>query len=428
MLDRPIEIESKSIGEEMKILMINSVCGIRSTGRICTDLAQELERQGHTVKIAYGREGVPEEFHKYAVRIGNDFSVKVHGILARGFDAAGFGSKVVTRKFIDWVKKYDPDVIHLHNIHGYYINIEVLFEYLKECEKKIIWTLHDCWSFTGHSAFCDAVHCERWKKGCYDCPQIKEYPKAYRDCSKRNWKRKKSCFTGVPNLTIVTPSHWLAGLVEQSFLKEYSVKVIHNGIDTTKFYPLPNDFRETYGLEDKYILLGVASSWNDLKGYSDFLKLSQMLSDEYRIVMVGLNRKQIEELPENIIGIQRTNSIKELAYIYSSANLFLNLTYCDNYPTVNLEAKACGLPVLTYDTGGSPESAGIEDKLVIRQGNLQGVLKAIQEYRKSGGNIEESDKEKYDKKFAIADYINEYLMDENSPLGGGIGPFAKNIM
>lgn len=391
--------------------MINSVCGIRSTGRICTDLAQELEIQGHEVKIAYGREDVPAEFQKYAVRIGNDSDVKIHGLMARLFDASGFGSKAATEKFISWVKELDPDIIHLHNIHGYYINIEVLFKYLKICGKKIIWTLHDCWSFTGHSAFCDAVHCERWKNGCYDCPQIKEYPKAYCDGSKRNWKRKKACFTGVPNLTIVTPSYWLAGLVEKSFLKEYPVKVIHNGIDTSKFYPMPNNFRQIYGLEDKIVLLGVASSWNDLKGYSDFIRLSYMLSDEYCIVLVGLNQKQVRELPENIVGIQKTNSINELVYIYSSADMFVNLTYCDNYPTVNLEARACGLPVLTYNTGGSPESAGDKQALIIEQGNIRELKKCIKKYvhkMTMRQTLTKEELKKIDKKSTVINYIKIY--------------------
>ena len=391
--------------------MINSVCGIRSTGRICTDLAQELEIQGHEVKIAYGREDVPAEFQKYAVRIGNDNDVKIHGLMARLFDASGFGSKAATEKFISWVKELDPDIIHLHNIHGYYINIEVLFKYLKICGKKIIWTLHDCWSFTGHSAFCDAVHCERWKNGCYDCPQIKEYPKAYCDGSKRNWKRKKACFTGVPNLTIVTPSYWLAGLVEKSFLKEYPVKVIHNGIDTSKFYPMPNNFRQIYGLEDKIVLLGVASSWNDLKGYSDFIRLSYMLSDEYCIVLVGLNQKQVRELPENIVGIQKTNSINELVYIYSSADMFVNLTYCDNYPTVNLEARACGLPVLTYNTGGSPESAGDKQALIIEQGNIRELKKCIKKYvhkMTMRQTLTKEELKKIDKKSTVINYIKIY--------------------
>lgn len=178
----------------MKVLMINVVCGIRSTGRICTDIADALTAQGHEVKIAYGRETVPEKYQKYAVKIGSDFGVKLHGLRARLFDGAGFGSKSDTKKFIEWVKEFDPDVIHLHNIHGYYINIEVLFDCLRTCGKKIIWTLHDCWAFTGHSALCDAVQCTKWKKGCKKCPQIKEYPKSYIDRSKKNWIKKELCF------------------------------------------------------------------------------------------------------------------------------------------------------------------------------------------------------------------------------------------
>lgn len=365
----------------MKVLMINVVCGIRSTGRICTDLATELEKQGHEVKIAYGREQVPQRFQKYAVRIGSDFDVKLHGIKARVLDAAGFGSKRATEKFIKWVKEYDPDVIHLHNIHGYYINIEVLFKYLKTCGKKIIWTLHDCWAFTGHSAYCDAIDCRKWKDGCRKCPQLKEYPKAMIDLSCINWKKKRALFTRISNMIIVTPSYWLEGYVKQSFLKEYPVKVIHNGIDTSQFYPMVNDFRKLYNLEDKYILLGVATSWDDMKGYSDFIKLSEMLDERYKIVMVGLTDKQLGELPSKILGIKRTSSVKELAYIYNSADLFLNLTYCENYPTVNIEAMACGTPVLTYQTGGSPEIVKKYGGIVIKKGDLKSVCSAIKEHR-----------------------------------------------
>ena len=150
----------------MKVLMINSVCGIRSTGRICTDIAEELEKQGHDVKIAYGRETVPEKYQKYAVRIGTDLDVKLHGIKTRLFDRHGFGSKRATKKFIKWVEEYDPDVIHLHNLHGYYINIKILFDYLKKANKKVVWTLHDCWAFTGHCTHFDFVGCNKWKCKC----------------------------------------------------------------------------------------------------------------------------------------------------------------------------------------------------------------------------------------------------------------------
>lgn len=381
----------------MKVLMINVVCGIRSTGRICTDLADALETRGHEVKIAYGRENVPEQFQKYAVRIGTDLDVKLHGVKARLFDGAGFGSKRATEKFIKWVKEYDPDVIHLHNIHGYYINVEVLFNYLRVCGKKIIWTLHDCWAFTGHTPYCDSVNCERWIHGCYECPLIKAYPASFVDKSKQNWRKKKEIFSGIKDLTIITPSEWLAGLVRKSFLEEYPVKVINNGIDTSKFYPIESDFRKKNGLEGKFILLGVAAVFDDMKGYSDFLKLREMLRDEYHIVLVGLTKEQIKNLPSGILGIERTSSVRELAEIYSVADLFLNLSYCENYPTVNIEAMSCGTPVLTYKTGGSPEIVEKYGGIVVEQGNITAVadkcrnIKSGEERIKNSFVLEEND-------------------------------------
>lgn len=360
----------------MKVLMINVVCGIRSTGRICTDLATELEKQGHEVKIAYGREQIPQQFQKYAVRIGSDFDVKLHVLKARLLDAAGFGSKRATEKFIEWVREYDPDVIHLHNIHGYYINIEILFKYLKICGKKIIWTLHDCWAFTGHSAYCDTVNCERWIKGCGKCPLLNEYPKTYMDRSIENWKKKKTIFTGVPNMTLVTPSEWLKRLVLKSFLSDYSTQVIYNGLDTSNFYPKKSDFKKKHSLEDKIMLLGVATVWNDLKGYSDFVKLSRKLDDTYKIVLVGLTDEQIRKLPSEILGIRRTADAETLSYIYSAADIFLNLTYCDSFGQTNVEAALCGTPIIAYDTGGCKESVG-KNGYIIEQGDLDEVINKI---------------------------------------------------
>ncbi len=361
----------------MKVLMINSVCGIRSTGRICTDIAETLEAQGHTCKIAYGRESVPQKYEKYAVRIGTDTGVKIHGALSRVFDTSGFHSRLATKKFIKWVKQYDSDVIHLHNIHGYYLHIGELFKYLKTCGKKILWTLHDCWAFTGHCSYFDFARCEKWKTGCYKCSQKKRYPASLlRDRSKKNYSLKKKWFTGIDNLTIITPSQWLADIVKQSFLGEYTVEVVRNGIDLNVFKPTESDFRVRYGLEDKKILLGVASTWEERKGLADFLKLAEMVDEDYAIVLVGLSEKQMQDLPKNVIGITRTNSTKELAQIYTTADVFLNLTYEDNYPTVNLEAQACGTPVITYRTGGSVESVSPEN--VVDKGDLPAVFRKIQ--------------------------------------------------
>lgn len=340
----------------MKILMINSVCGIRSTGRICTDIADELTKQGHQVKIAYGRETVPEKYQKYAVRIGSDLSVKVDALTTRILDNAGFNSKAVTKRFLEWVRKYDPDVIHLHNIHGYYINLPLLFEYLAKSNKKVIWTLHDCWSFTGHCAYFTYAKCDRWKKGCHDCPCKKEYPASLKhDRSELNWKQKRKMFTSVKDMTIVTPSKWLAGLVKRSYLKKYPVVVINNGIDTSIFKPTQSDFREKHGLEGKKIILGVASVWDRRKGLEDFIKLSKMIDDHYAIVLVGLSEKQIKQMPKNIICISRTNSQQELAEIYSAADVFLNPSYEETMGLVSVEALACGTPVVSSDCTALPE-------------------------------------------------------------------------
>lgn len=342
----------------MKVLMINSVCGIRSTGRICTDIATELEKQGHEVKIAYGRENVPEQFQRYAVRIGNDLDMMLHGVKARLLDASGFGSKSATKRFIKWVKEYDPDIIHLHNIHGYYINVRVLFDYLKICGKKIVWTLHDCWSFTGHCVYFDYINCEKWKYGCEHCLQKSEYPaRIGPDMSKRNYVLKKKLFGEIPNMTLVAPSKWLADLIPESYMKEYPTKVIYNGVDTETFKPTNSNFKEKYNCIDKKIVLGVASVWDKRKGLSTFVELADKLDDSYQIVMVGLTKEQIGQLPDNIIGIERTNSVLELAEIYTSADVFVNPTLEDNYPTTNIESIACDTPVITYETGGSPESA-----------------------------------------------------------------------
>lgn len=340
----------------MKVLQINSVCGIRSTGRICTDLAEILEQNGHKCKIAYGRETVPERYMKYAVRIGTDTDVKIHALQSRVFDNAGFGSKKATDKFIEWVKEYNPDVIHLHNIHGYYINIDVLFSYLAKADKPIIWTLHDCWAYTGHCAYYSYAKCGKWRNGCMHCPQKKGYPSSLVfDSSKKNWERKKTLFTSVKKMTLATPSRWLANQVEQSFLSKYPVKVIPNGIDLNVFKPTPSDFRKKHDLEGKKIILGVASIWDARKGLNDFIELSKRLNKEFKIVLVGLSEEQIKELPGNILGVTRTNDVKELAEIYTAADVFFNSSREETMGLTTIEAMACGTPVVVFNCTAVPE-------------------------------------------------------------------------
>lgn len=399
----------------MKILMINSVCGVSSTGRICTDLADELEKLGHTVKIAYGRGDVPQKYKKYAVKIGSDTGVILHVIKSRLFDASGFGSRYATKRFIEWVKKYNPDVIHLHNIHGYYINIEVLFDYLRTCGKKIIWTLHDCWAFTGHTPYCDSVCCEKWKDGCGKCPLKKEYPKAYIDRSQRNLRLKHRLFENIGGITLVTPSNWLKGLTEQSFLNMYPLVRIPNGIDTTLFKKAESDFRERYGLADKTVLLGVSSQWDWLKGFGDYIKLSGILDDRFRIILVGVTKSQKQSLPENIIGIENTDSVNELVEIYSASDYLLNFTYTDNFPTVNIEAVSCGVPVITYDTGGSAESS-FGNAVVIERGDWRSAAKAVE--KNSKDFTVSVDRCMIDKRMTIKLYLELYSARAQKTAGG----------
>lgn len=371
----------------MKLLLINSVCGTGSTGRICADIAKAYENNGYEVKIGYGRsEYVPEDCKKYAVRIGSATDVYGHVIGTRLTDKHGLYSTGATKVFLEWAETFDPDILWLHNIHGYYINYELLFEWIKKRPQMTVkWTLHDCWPFTGHCAFFSYAKCEKWlinddprfgevtKGGCGSCPQRMSYPKAVlKDNSSENFIRKKRAFTEVQNLSIITPSVWLKNLVKQSFLNEYSVQVVYNHIDETVFKQTPSDFRIRYGIKkNDYMMLGVANVWEPRKGLGDFIELQKRLRENgsnFKIVLVGLNDKQLKELPDGILGLKRTNNAKELAEIYTAADVVINPTYEDNYPSVILESEACGTPVITYDTGGCSEAIHISGSKVIPQG------------------------------------------------------------
>ena len=392
----------------MKILQINSVCGIRSTGRICTDLADVLERNGHECKIAYGREMVSERFKEYAVRIGSDLDVKFHALQSRIFDNAGFGSRLATEKFIEWAKEYDPDVIHLHNIHGYYINIEVLFNYLAEANKPIVWTLHDCWTFTGHCAHYSYVKCDKWKTGCHNCPQKKTYPSSFLlDASRKNWLKKRDLFTSVKNMKLVTPSKWLASQVVQSFLSKYPVMAIPNGIDLDVFKPTSSDFREKNGLVGKKIILGVASAWGPKKGLFDFVELSKQLDDDYKIVLVGLTEQQKKDLPSNILKITRTNDIHELAEIYTAADVFLNPSREETMGLTTVEAMACGTPVVVSNCTAVPEVVNLECGTILESLSPENIKKGIKETLLKRKPCL-FDVEKFEKRKRYTEYIDLY--------------------
>lgn len=351
----------------MKILQIDVLCGVGSTGRIVTDLANCLKVNGHDCLVCFGR-GEAKQWNK-TYKISGKWDTRYHGLMARLRDRCGLHSKRATKKLIKVIIEYNPDIIHLHDIHGYYVNLEILFNFLKEFGKPVVWGQYDCWAITGHCSHFDFVGCDKWRTQCVKCQQKSEYPKTVLfSRTKRNYRDKKKWFAGLKKMVLVAPSKWLAGLIEQSFLGEYPVRVIPTGIDTNVFKPVSSDFRVRHGLENRKVVLGVTFVWSQRKGLDDFIKLSTMLSDEYQIVLVGLNDKQLKDLPRKILGIKRTANVQQLAEIYSMADVFVNPTYEDSFPTTNLEALACGTDVITYNTGGSVESVSHDN--ICEQGNV----------------------------------------------------------
>ncbi len=362
----------------MKILMINSVCGIRSTGRICTELADKYIADGHIVKVAYGREQVPDKYKEISMRISNNMDVYFSALKARLLDNEGFNNISATKRFLRWADEYNPDLLWLHNLHGYYINLDLLFRWIKSRPNmQVKWTLHDCWAFTGHCAYFTFVKCEKWKENCYNCVQKRQYPKSiFCDNSRNNFKRKKELFLGISNMTIVTVSHWLENLVKQSFLKEYPIEVQYNTINTKVFKPTVSDFRQKNGLKSKKIVLGVASFWSDRKGLGDFIKLAEMLDDNYAIVMVGLSKKQLKHIPRKIMGFTRTNNVKELVEIYSAADVFVNPSRQETFGLTTLEAISCGTPAIVYQDTACEEVVNMYGGIAVSQ-NIESLYEAI---------------------------------------------------
>ena len=371
---------------EKTLLQINSVVNTGSTGRIAEEIGQTAIAAGWRSIIAYGRNPRPSKSE--LIRIGNDWDVRLHGLRSRVFDDHGFGSRRATEAFIREAEKLAPSVVHLHNVHGYYLNIEVLFRWLAQSGVPVVWTLHDCWPFTGHCAYFSVSRCVRWKNGCFSCPQTRSYPASFVfDRSRKNWEQKRELFSSVKNMTLVPVSDWLAGIARESFLGDKKIHRIYNGVDTEIFSPKADmaSVRKKYGLGDRFVVLGCASVWGERKGLADFVRLRERLPEkEFAIVIVGLAERQISAMPRGIVGIRRTESVEALAELYSAADLFFNPTYEDNFPTVNIEALACGTPVCTYRTGGSPEAVDGSTGFVVEQGDVDGVLAAIAEIRSRG--------------------------------------------
>ena len=336
-----------------KIVQINTTCGVGSTGKIAVSISELLTDRGIENNILFS---TATNGYGLGIACGKPGYTKIQALKSRILGNYGFNSHVETKRIIAELERLSPSVVLLHNLHGHDCNLEMLFSYFRQKQTKLVWVFPDCWTFTGYCTHFTYAKCDRWKNACHHCTQRKQFSWFF-DRSATLYQRKKALFSEL-DLTIVTPSQWLADLVKQSFLKEYPVKVIHNGIDLSVFRPTPSDFREKYHIpQDKFVLLGVAFGWGRRKGLDVFVELSRRLDPEkYQIVLVGTDDAVDKNLPENILSIHRTQNQQELAEVYTAADLFVNPTREDNYPTVNMEAIACGTPVVTFDTGGSPES------------------------------------------------------------------------
>lgn len=336
----------------MKVLQINSVSSSGSTGRIVQDLDRELTARGHACSVAWGRGVAPTA---RGIRIGGRGNVLNHVAKTRLQDRHGFGSRRATSHFLDELDTENIDLVHLHNLHGYFINLPMLFTWLKSINKPVVWTLHDCWSFTGHCAYFEYAGCSRWQTGCGRCPERASYPSSWAlDQSANNFIDKRALYGEDVNLTIVTPSKWLAGLVEESFLKDHPLEVIEND-PSPVFYPRnARSWRSANGMESVFLILAVANIWDRRKGLKHINDLAETLQADERLVAVGSVPKGTA-FSRKVRHLNQTESTDELAALYSAADVFINPTMEDNYPTTNLEALACGTPVLTFDTGGSGE-------------------------------------------------------------------------
>ena len=398
----------------MKIAQINMTAK-GSTGNIMLQIAERAIKRGYVAKtfstylLSKDNElKTKPESHSY---FGCYFENYLHAVFGKLFARNGFYSYFGTKKLIRTLKKFKPDVLQLHNLHNFCINLPLLFKYIKKYKINTVWTLHDCWAFTGQCPHFDMIGCNKWRTGCGDCKNYKDYPKVYWDNTKRIYKKKKAMFTGVENMTIVTPSEWLARLAKQSYLSEYPIKVINNGIDLSIFKPRESDFRERYNCKDNFIVLGVAAGWGKRKGFDVFLNLAKRLDDRYKIVLVGTNENIDKYLPSNVISIHKTENQTALAEIYSAADVFVNPTREETLGLTNIESLACGTPVVTFNTGGSPEVIDNNCGIVVEKNDVDGLEKSIKRICENKPFSQEScivRANKFDKEKKFEEYLVEY--------------------
>ena len=396
------------------LLQINSTANWGSTGKIAEQIGILAMKSGWESYIAYGRNNNPSK--SKLVKIGSKLGVYWHVLESRLLDNHGLASRLATRKLIKQIELIKPDIVHLHNIHGYYINYKLLFEYLSKRDIRVVWTLHDCWSFTGHCAHFVADGCYQWQTACRNCKCYKGYPASLTSRAKRNFEFKKSLFLSVKDRLTLTPvSKWLASQTEQSFFNGCNITYIYNGVDTSVFSPIKDsDIRSKYNLGDKKILLGVASAWGEGKGLGDYYKLRERLTDDYIIVLVGMTDAQINALPNGIVGIRRTQSQHELAELYSAADIVLSLSRAETFGLTIAEGMACGTPAIVYNTTAVPELITPQTGLIIDNiGDIDSLIAAIETICSNGKEhyseaCRKHAEQNFDKDKCFAKYIELY--------------------
>lgn len=396
----------------MKILQINSVVGQGSTGHIVMDLAEQQEKAKMQPIVAYGRgQGVPTSYP--LIKIGRSkFNVYEHVFEARFLDNGGFASRQATRTFVKQIKEIQPDIVHLQNLHGYYLNVEILMRQLRQLNCKVVLTLHDCWPFSPQSAYIDFDQAGLLPDNVLDKKEYSEYPQTYAHRGRRLLQKKRAAFEQIKteNLEVVTPSHWLTNLARHSYFEKYHVQTIHNGIDLAKFRPDTTNYLEKkYHLDQKKIILGVANIWEPRKGLEYLNYLADWLDEQYQVVIVGKIPDKTH-VSSKALQIKQTKDVQELSRIYAAADVFVNPTMAENFPTTNIESLASGTPVVTFKTGGSPESLTEFTGQVVPQGNSELLLAACQKINKNDQVVKAcmTQAQGFDKNLSYRKYIKLY--------------------
>ena len=388
----------------MKIIQINAVAEYSSTGRTTTELHNALIERGIESWIA-----APNVTNgSFTIKIGSKLENNLHSLFSRLFGKQGYGSYFSTKRLITRLKKINPDIVHLRNLHANYINLPLLFHYLKEKQIPTVLTLHDCWPFTGHCCYFIDSKCEKWKHNCGKCPDIKSWNTSwFFDFSKHNLLNKSRYFSGLDNLAVIGVSDWVTSFVSDSILKNAKiVKRIYNWIDLSLFKPSVIQTAQN----DRPIVLGVSQIWNRQKGINDFVKLASMLPD-YKFLLVGNIVEQIEKKPSNLIFAGTASSVNQLIEYYTKADVFFNPSTRETFGKVTAEALSCGTPVVAYNATATPELIGTNCGYVVPPGDLDAAKKAIADIINNGQMAKHSRefaKKTFDKDKLIDEYIEVY--------------------